>query len=76
MVVLVDAYAVADGERLVAGIDGGSGIAFLVGIVPEALIAIELQVELSCLHLRLLKAEEVGIHLAEDVAEAFALAGA
>ena len=76
VVVLVDADAVADGEWLMACIDGGSRIAFLVGIVPKALITIELQVELSCLHLRLLKAEEVGIHLAEDVAEAFALAGA
>jgi hypothetical protein len=35
-----------------------------------------MQVELSLLHLGLLQAEEVGVELSEDGAEAFALAGA
>ena len=76
VVVLVDADAVGHVERLVAGEDGCSGIAFLVGGVPVALVAFELEVELSGLHLCLLQAEEVGVELAEDVAEAFALTGA
>ena len=76
VVVLIDADAVGNRQRLMAGEDGCSGVAFLVGGVPVALVAIELEVELSGLHLRFLQAEEVGIQLAEGVAEAFSLAGA
>ena len=76
VVVLVDADAVGHVDGLLTGEDGCSGIAFLVGGVPVTLVAFKLEVELSGLHLRLLQAEEVGVELAEDVAEAFALTGA
>ena len=75
MVVHVDADAIGDAERFPTGEDGGAGVAFLVGIVPIALVALEGYVELSGLHLRLLKTEEVGIQLLEYLAEALALAG-
>ena len=73
VVMLIDADAVADAEGLMAGEDGCSGVAFLVGGVPIALIAFELKVHLALLHLCFLQAEKVGVELAEDVAEAFAL---
>ena len=75
MVVLVYINAIADAERLMACEDSRSAIAFLVGIVPERLISLELQVELPGLHLRLLQAEEVGIKHFEHVAEAFPFTG-
>ena len=39
LVVLLDADAVADAERLMTGIDSGTRIAFLHGIVPVANVA-------------------------------------
>ena len=53
-----------------------TGISLFIGIVPVRLISLERQVKLSLLHLRFLQAEEVGIQLSEDVAEAFSLTGA
>ena len=73
-VVMFHVNAIADVERLVAGIDGGARVAFLLGVVPVRLITLELQVELSGLHLGFLQAEEVGIEPAECVAEAFLVA--
>ena len=74
MVVLVDTDAIGHAERLVLGEDGRARIAFLLGIVPIGLIALELQVQLTGLHLCFLQTEEVCIQLAEDIAEALALA--
>ena len=74
MIVVVDADAIGHIEGFVLGKDGCAGVAFLLGIVPIRLIAIELQVQLTGLHLRFLQAEEVRIYLAEDVAEALAFA--
>ena len=75
MVVLVDAYAIGDAQRLVAGVDGCAGVALLVGIVPEGVVAVKLEVELAGLHLGLLQAEEVGVQLAEDIFKALAHTG-
>ena len=75
MVVFILANAVGHAEWIVLGKDGRAAIAFLVGIVPITLVAFEGQIELSRLHLRLLKTEEVGIQLLEYLAEALALAG-
>ena len=54
MVVLVDAQPVADAERLVLRENRRARIAFLFGRIPVALVALEREVELSRLHLRLL----------------------
>ena len=75
MVVLVDTDSVADIHRMMLRIDGRSAVAFLVGIVPIALISIELQVELSGLHLRFLKAEEVCVQLTESLFKLFSDSG-
>ena len=55
--------------------DGSTRVALLLGIVPITLVALELQVKLSCLHLRFLQTEEIGIQLTEHLTEALALAG-
>ena len=75
VVVLVHPYAISHRRRYLPCEDGGAGVAFLVGIVPIALVALEGYVELSGLDLRLLKTEEVGIQLLEYLAEALALTG-
>ena len=74
MVVQVDADAITHAEWLVLGVDGRTRVAFLIGIVPERLITLEREIELSSLHLRLLKTEEIGIQLTEYLTEALALA--
>ena len=76
VVVLIDTDTIGHIERLVAGKDGGTRIAFLIGIVPIRLIALKGQIKLSFLHLRLLEAEEVGIQLTENLTESFTLASA
>ena len=76
VIVLVDTDAIGHAERLVTGEDGCARIALLFGIVPIRLIALEGEIELPLLHLRLLKTEEVGIQLTENLTEPFALAGA
>jgi hypothetical protein len=75
VVVQVDADAIADAEWLVLREDGRTRVAFLFGIVPERLVALERKIELPCLHLRLLKTEEIGIELTEYLTEALTLAG-
>ena len=74
MVVQVDADAIIDAEWLVLVLDGRTRVAFLIGIVPERLITLKREIELSSLHLRLLKTEEVGIKLTEYLTEALGLA--
>ena len=75
VVVLVDADAISHRKRLLSGIDGRAAVAFLVGIVPKRSVAGELKVELSGLHLGLLKAEEVGIERFKCLREVFRDAG-
>ena len=75
VVVYVDADAQLHVQRLMTGEDRRTRVAFLVGIIPIAVVALERQVQLTGLHLRLLQTEEVGIQRLEHLAEALALAG-
>ena len=75
MVVLIDAQSVGDGDWRPSREDGRTRIAFLLGVIPIALVAVEGDVKLTLLHLRLLKAEEVGVQLPEGVTETLAVAG-
>ena len=75
VVVLVNADTIIDVERSVSGESSRSGISLFIGIVPERLISFKVQVKLSCLHLGFLNAEEIGVELTEDVAEAFSFTG-
>ena len=72
VIVRVDAHAVAHGKRRVFGIDGRTGIAFFIGIIPVRLVSRKLQVQLPRLHLGLLQAEEIGVQFYKDVGKAFA----
>ena len=76
MVVHINTDAIGHIQRFLSGENSGATVALLVSIVPIALVALEGYVELSGLHLRLLKTEEVGIQLFENITEAFALTGA
>jgi len=69
VVVLLDAHAIGHIDRLMSGIYSGARVAFLLRVVPEGLIARETQVELSLLHLRLLKAHEVRVELGKHFAK-------
>ena len=69
-IVLFDAYAVCDAQRMLAGVDCRSGVALLLGVVPVGLIAQEFQVQLPGLQLSLLQAYEVSVKGLEDVREA------
>ena len=69
MVVLVNTDAIAHVQRLVLGEDRRTAIAFLLGIVPVRCITLELQVQLSCLHLRFLQTEEISIQCLECLTE-------
>ena len=53
VVVLVDADAIADAQRLGFGEDGGAGIALFLGAVPVLVVAREVKVGLIRLHLGL-----------------------
>ena len=75
VIVHLDADAVGHTLRLMLREDGCATVAFLLGIVPIALIALESQIQLSLLHLRLLQTEEVGIKRLEYLTETLALAG-
>jgi hypothetical protein len=59
----------------VTGKNGRSGISFLFGIIPIRLIAFELKVELACLHLGFLQAEEIGIQALKLLPEFFIATG-
>ena len=76
MVVQVDPDAIGYAQGMMLREDSSTGIAFLLGIVPITLVTLEMQIELSCLHLRLLKTEEIGIQLTEHLTEALTLTGA
>jgi hypothetical protein len=54
--------------------DSCTRIALLLSIVPVGLITIKLQIQLTSLHLRLLKAKEVGTYLIKNTTEALTLA--
>ena len=72
VVVLINAQAVGHAQRSVLGENRRSAVAFLVGIVPVRLIAVESQIELTGLHLRFLQTEEIGIERSKDFGETFA----
>ena len=76
MVVLVDAKAVRDGQRVLPGKNSGAGVALFFRIGPELLIAGGFQLQLSGLELGLLQAEEVGVRLLKKIQKALAQAGA
>ena len=69
---LLDAYAVGYIERLMAAVDGRSRVAFLFSIIPVGAVTVKYQVQLPCLQLGLLQAEEVGVQLLENVTKSFA----
>ena len=68
-VVLPDAHAVADAQRLQARIDGRPAVPLLLGIVPVRPVARKLQAELTLLQLRLLQTEEIGVQRLESLLE-------
>ena len=76
VVVFVDTHAILYGERGMLGVDGCTRVSFLVGIVPVTLVTEEGHVELTCLHLGLLQAEEVGIQGVEGLFEILTCYGA
>ena len=76
VVVLLYAHAIAHALWLVLGVDGCARVTFLLGIVPIALVAIKLKVELPCLHLGFLQAKEIGIETLERCLEVLAHASA
>ena len=71
-VVFIPAYTEMHRQRLSAGIDRHSRIAFFLGIVPVACVTGELEVNLSLLKFRFLQTYIVGIKVREYVREAFA----
>ena len=75
-VVLLNAHAIGDAQRLMASEDGSTAIALLFGIVPIGGVARYIQVYLSSLQLGFLKAEEVGIQLVECFQKVLAHYGA
>ena len=74
MVMLLDTKAVSNAHGRVARENGGTRVAFLLGVVPIALIPVEGNVELSLLHLRFLQAEEVGVQRTEGFTKALRVA--
>ena len=54
------------------GVDGRSGVAFFLGIVPVGLVAGEFQVQLPGLHFGFLQAHEVCVQLHENIRKALA----
>ena len=69
VVMLFDADTLRHTERRVACVDGCARVALLLGIVPVGGVTGIGEVELSLLHLGLLKAEEVGIQRCEYFVE-------
>ena len=61
MVVLININTVGDVQRLMLSVDSGTRIAFLVSVIPVRFITRQAEVELSRLHLRLLKTEEISV---------------
>ena len=73
MIVQVDTYTQFHAKWLMFSVDGRSRIAFLISIVPIALIAIKLQIQLSGLHFCLLQTEKVSIQLLEYLTKSLTL---
>ena len=71
-----DSDTIANGNRLLFGKQGRTGISFLFRIIPILMIAGQLKVDLSFLQLCLLQAEDVGVQRAERVREALGHTGA
>ena len=73
--VLVDAEVVGDAQRLLPGKNSRAGVAGLVGAVPEAGIAGQVELRLLRPHLRLLQADDVGVGEVTEVQKAFIQTG-
>ena len=65
VVVFLDSYSVGDFQRSMPGEDSRSAVSLLFRIVPIRGVAWELDVQLPCLHLCLLQAEEIRIERSE-----------
>src|SRR3712207_9311695 len=65
VVVFIDSHAVGNADGVVLCVDGSAAVAFFIGIVPVTFIALELKIELSGLHFRLLKTKKVCVELPE-----------
>ena len=76
MVVFVNPKSILYVKRRLLRKHGGSGVALLVGIVPEAFIALRGEVDLSGLKFRLLKAEYICVQRGECLGKALGHAGA
>lgn len=75
VVVLLDTNAEVYAEGFYARKNGCATIALFLSIVPVTFVTRKRYVELSGLHLRLLKAENIGIQTGENVAETLSVAG-
>ena len=71
MVVLLYPYAINHVERLMLSINSRAGITFLLRVIPKRTIPFKSQVQLSCLHLSLLQAEEVCVQSLKRFLETF-----
>ena len=69
---LLDSDSVAYAYRLVLGVNGSSGISFLLGVVPIRLISRELKIKLASLHLCLLETEKIGVKFNKNICEPLA----
>ena len=74
-VVLGDAEIVAHGQGRAAGEYRRAGVALALGVIPILMIAVELQLDLTGLHLCLLQAKYIGVELCEALIEILAEAG-
>ena len=72
---LRDPNTIADRKGLFFGKHSSSGIAFFLGIVPELMVTVRLEPDLSGLQLCFLKAEYICIRLMKEVLKAFTDAG-
>ena len=72
---LRDPNTIADRKGLFFGKHSSAGIAFFLGIVPELMVTVRLEPDLSGLQLCFLKAEYIGIRLMKKVLKAFTDAG-
>ena len=75
MAVLVDPEVIGHRQGLLPGKDGGAGIARLVGAVPVAVIARQVELRLLRAQFRLLQADHVGARHGAEVQKALPQAG-
>ena len=73
VVVFVYTYSIGYAQRLMLSKYSRATIAFFIGIVPITLVAIKLQVKLSCLHLGFLQTEKISIQITEYITKPLSL---